>query len=135
MMVRGGGTSTVVECIMVTAKNPLIAGLIHERNVVTAVNEVCGKVIFLLMCVILSTGGGGCVVAGGACVVAGGMHGCGGGHAWLQGSSGGMCMVAGGVCGCGGMCGCGGGVRGCGGMHGGGGGRVWNTTNTTRYGQ
>ena len=30
----------------------------------------------------------------------GGMHGCGGGHVWLQG----VCMVVGGIHGCGGAC-------------------------------
>ena len=70
-------------------------------------NEVWGKVIFLHMCVILSTGGrvwlwGACVVAGrctwlwgrawlaGICSCTGGVCGCGGrGHAWL-----GVCVVA-----------------------------------------
>ena len=81
------------------------------------------KVMFLHVSVILSTGGGACVVApggrGAACVVAlGGMHGCSGGvcgcsggHAWLRGGHawllpgghawlllGGACMVAPGGC-------------------------------------
>ena len=81
-------------------------------------NEVRGKVIFLHVCVILSTGGA-CLFAGGrawlpggrawlpgvvhgcwgACMVAGGMHGC-GGHTWLWGA----CVVVGGVHGCKGVC-------------------------------
>ena len=86
-------------------------------------NEVWGKVIFLHVCVILSTRGV-CVVTRGSmhgwgtCVVGGGMHGCWGGrHAWLLGAwvVVGVCMVVGGMHGCwgacvvaGGMCGCGG---------------------------
>ena len=108
-------------------------------------NEVRGKVIFLHMCVILSTGGACMVVGGGvcgcrgACVVAGGhacwgVHGCwgacvvaggcmiAGGHAWLRGgvrAYGGVCMVARGCAWLqGGMCGCWGGMRGWGAVHG-----------------
>ena len=83
-------------------------------------NEVCGKVIFLHMCVILSTGGhawlpGACMVATGCVWLWGGMHGwqgacmVAGGHVWLLGT----CVVAGGHVWlpgvvAGGMCGCGG---------------------------
>ena len=55
----------------------------------TARKRSCGKVMFLQVSVILSTGGGA-------------MCGCrgwsGGGHAWLQG----VCLVVGGMHGCGG---------------------------------
>ena len=95
--------------------------MIHSRNsqsLLPPANKVWGKVIFLHVCVILSTGGA-CMVAGvcawlwggvcgcwGACVAPGGMHGCRGacvvvggmagcrGCAWLQG----VYVVAGGGC-------------------------------------
>ena len=72
-----------------------------------------GKVMFLQVSVILSTGGGVCVLAGGACMVTGDMCGC-WGYAWLlggmHGCQGGVhgcwgaCVVVGGVCGCRGAC-------------------------------
>ena len=66
-------------------------------------NEVWGKVIFLHVCVILSTGGHAWLPGGHAWL--GDM--CGWGwHAWLLGRE--ACMVAGGMCGCGGVHGCGG---------------------------
>ena len=80
-------------------------------------NEVWGKVIFLQVCVILSTGGHACLWGGmcgcleGACGcrgawLLGGVHGCWGacgcgGHAWLPGS---MHGCWGSMCGCRGAC-------------------------------
>ena len=58
-----------------------------------------GKVIFSQASVILSTGGGACVVAGGACVVSRGACMIARRHVWLLGGvwlPGGVCMVAGG---------------------------------------
>ena len=55
-------------------------GGLHPGSSLPPANEVWGKVIFLHVCVILSTGGvrgrrGMCMAAGGACVVArGGMR-------------------------------------------------------------
>ena len=80
------------------------------HGIITAANEVWGKVIFLYLFVILFTGGA-CVVTLGGCAWLlpegghawllwgmGGMHGCSWGGAWLlPGGGGHVCMVALGV--------------------------------------
>ena len=118
-LLNGFSTSFSVEARMLTSLCPWIENSSQSSSfkdflwLVTARKRSCGKVMFLQVSVILSTGGGACVVVAGGgrigvhgcrgeCMVQGGMRGCGGGHAWLWGGGmrgcGGACIVAGGAC-------------------------------------